>query len=429
MSEASQLRPSIESSWPKRHGHLASRARRIGPQAPVTGLRQELFTQIVQRADRSGTGAITRDRIRAYIEEWRAGLPPLAAIVSTETLEQDMVDEISGLGPLGRLMRDPTVSDVLVNGPEEIWIDRFGRLEKTPLRFDDEAHLRRVIRRVVAAQGRRIDDTAPCVDVRLGDGSRLNAVLAPVSVGGTTVSIRRSRETPLRFDDLIAFGTLTREMADVLVAAIRGRLNIVIAGGGGAGKTTLLSVLAREVPATERIVTIEETSELRIEHPHVVTLESRIANAEGVGGVDLRTLVKNALRMRADRIIVGEVRGAEAFEMLQAMHIGHDGSLTTIHANSSRDALRRLETLVVTAGDLPSEAVREIVTSAVHVVVQMARLSDGMRRIISISLVDHESQEVNVRDLFTYDHASGTFETTPTGHEFVRRLRGRQEKE
>lgn len=419
----SALRGLIGDSWRQRHGTLGPRSARPVVVQATSSLRQQLFQQVVQRSERAPGGVITRERVREIIAEWRESLPPLATVMSLGDLELDVMDEISGLGPLGRLLRDPTVSDVLVNGADEVWVDRFGRLERTGVRFDDEQHLRRVIRRVVSSQGRRLDDSSPCVDVRLADGSRLNVVLSPVSLGGTTVSIRRAREIPLHLDDLVAFGTLTREMGELLTAIVRARQNVVVAGGAGAGKTTLLNVLSASIPTEERIVTIEETAELRLDHPHVVALETRLANAEGIGGIDLRTLVRNALRMRADRIIVGEVRGAEAFEMLQAMHIGHDGSLTTIHASTPRDAIRRLETLVISGGsEIPAEAVREIVGSAVHVIVQMTRFGDGTRRVESIAAVDDGDDVLSVFELYSYSRASGHFEPGARLNDFVSRL-------
>ena len=417
------LRDLIAASWGRRRGGLRTRSARPSAVAASASLRQQLFQQVIQRAERMPGGQIGRERVREIVQEWRASLPPLASVVSVDEIELDVMDELSGLGPLGRLLRDPTVSDVLVNGPEEIWVDRFGRLERTQIRFDDETHLRRIIRRVVANQGRRLDDASPCVDVRLADGSRLNVVLSPVSLGGTTVSIRRAREVPLHLDDLIAFGSLTREMADLLVRIIRARRNVVISGGAGAGKTTLLNVLSAAIPHEERVVTIEETAELRLDHPHVVSLETRLPNAEGIGGIDLRTLVRNALRMRADRIIVGEVRGAEAFEMLQAMQIGHDGSLSTIHGSSPRESLRRLETLVLSGGtEMPAEAVGDIVASAIHVVIQMTRFNDGTRRVESISEVERLASGFAVHELFTFSRKSGHFEPAAGLNDFELRL-------
>jgi Flp pilus assembly CpaF family ATPase len=306
ISEQEDLRALIRASWNGRQrpaGALESDAEAVRGRPT---LRQRLFQRALRSLETTGGGTLDRARIRAFLEE-----SPEVEALSPEwvsQIEQELVDEAEGLGPVAPLLRDPTISDVLVNGPEEVWIDRFGRLEKTAVRFDDEAHLRRILRRMVALQGRRLDEAIPWVDLRLPDGSRLNAVLSPVSLRGSVISIRRARERIYRLDELVAFGTLTAEMAEMLTAAVRRRRNLVVSGGAGAGKTTLLNVLSRAIPPGERIVTIEETAELRLEHPHVVPLEARPANAEGMGGVDLRTLVRNALRMRADRIIVGSRR-------------------------------------------------------------------------------------------------------------------------
>lgn len=422
IESGSDLRSLIRASWNRRQIPPESVRSDAGGPAERPGLRQRLFQKLLRTLE-SGGGPLDRARIRMLLEE----------SAETETLtdeelsriEQELVDEADGLGPIARLLRDPTVSDVLINGPHEIWIDRFGRLEKTGLRFDDEAHLRRILRRMVATQGRRLDEAVPWVDLRLPDGSRLNAVLSPVSLRGSVVSIRRSRETVFRLDELVAFGTLTNEIAGLLTAAVRQRRNLVISGGAGAGKTTLLNVLSRAIPHGQRVVTIEETAELRLDHPHVVALEARPANAEGSGGVDLRTLVRNALRMRADRIIVGEVRGAEAFEMLQAMHVGHDGSLTTIHANSPRAALRRLESLVLTGGgEMSPASVGELIASTIHLVAQLTRFPDGNRRLTSLAEITLVGGEVRVRELFTYDPARGRSEPTAAYGPFMVTLAG-----
>ncbi|MBV8545020.1 MAG: CpaF family protein [Acidobacteria bacterium] len=412
------LRSLIRTSWNSRHVPPAA------INAEVTGerqgLRQRLFQRILRALETGGGGTLDRERIRTILEE-----SPETEELSDEAMsriEQELVDEVEGLGPVARLLRDPTVSDILINGPQEVWIDRFGKLERTSVRFEDETHLRRILRRMVATQGRRLDEAVPWVDLRLPDGSRLNAVLSPVSLRGSVVSIRRARETVYRLDELVAFGTLNAEMAALLTAAVRERRNLVIAGGAGAGKTTLLNVLSRAIPAGQRIVTIEETAELRLDHPHVVSLEARPSNAEGSGGVDLRTLVRNALRMRADRIIVGEVRGAEAFEMLQAMHVGHDGSLTTIHANSPRDALRRLESLVMTGGELAAATLREVIATTIHLIAQMTRFPDGSRRITSLSEITFGGSEVRARDLFVYDASCGQFESTAAYGPFLATL-------
>ncbi|MEO8380628.1 MAG: CpaF family protein, partial [Acidobacteriota bacterium] len=371
--------------------------------------RRRLFERVLRSVETSGGGVPDRARVRRILEESEElGQIPEEWL---SQIEQELVDELEGLGPVSRLLRDPTVSDILINGPHDVWVDRFGRLEKTGIRFHDDAHVRRILRRMVGAQGRRLDEATPHVDLRLPDGSRLNAVLAPISLRGSVVSIRRVREASYRLDELIAFGTLTTEMAALLTAAVQNRRNVVVSGGSGAGKTTLLNVLSRAIPAGERVITIEETAELRLDHPHVISLEARMANVEGSGAVDVRTLVRNALRMRADRIIVGEVRGAEAFEMLQAMHVGHDGSLTTIHASSPRDALRRLESLVlIGGGELPPETVRELIASTVHLVAQMTRFPDGSRRMTSIAEMARSGDDIVARDLFTFDPASASFQ-------------------
>jgi pilus assembly protein CpaF len=384
-------------------------------------LRQRLFQRILKSLETQSTGVSVRARVRRIIEE----SPELEGIDEEwlARIEGDLIDEVDGLGPVASLLRDPTVSDILINGPSDVWVDRFGKLERSSVRFEDEAHLRRILRRMVGTQGRRLDEAVPYVDLRLPDGSRLNAVLSPVSLRGSVVSIRRAREASFRMEDLVAFGSLTAEIGDLLSEAVRLRRNVLVSGGSGAGKTTLLNVLSRAIPPDERIVTIEETAELRLEHPHVIALEGRQANVEGSGGIDLRVLVRNALRMRADRIIVGEVRGAEAFEMLQAMHVGHDGSLTTIHANSVHDALRRLESLVLMGGvELGAATVSEIIASSIHLIVQLMRFPDGSRRITSVAEVVRADGATTARELFVYRPAARRFERSPAAGEFLLRL-------
>lgn len=415
------LRGLIQASRNVRYTGLGARSTSARGARLHSGLRERLFQRFLNDLEVSGGGPLDRTRMRRIIVE-----SPESAMLPEEwieRLEQELVDEAEGLGPIAPLLRDPTVSDVLVNGPSEVWVDRFGRLEKCQVRFDDEAHLRRLLRRVVSARGRRLDEASPHVDVRLEDGSRLNAVLPPISLRGPVVSIRRARTTPFRLEELIAFGTLNREMGELLEGTVRSRKSIVVSGGAGAGKTTLLNVLSRAIPFDERIVTIEETAELRLEHPHVVSLEGRMPNAEGVGEVSLRTLVKNALRMRADRIIVGEVRGSEAFDMLQAMNVGHDGSMTTVHANSPRDALRRLQSLVLMGGgEIPAKTVNELLGSAIELIVQLARYPDGTRRITSIARVVLADDELKVSELYVHGSGDGGFEATPALHEFIARL-------
>jgi len=317
-------------------------------------------------------------------------------------LERQIADDILGYGPLEPFLRDPSVTEIMVNGPGEIWIERQGRLYETTVRFSDESHLRRIINRMVAQIGRRIDVSSPMVDARLPDGSRVNAIIPPLSLRGPTLTIRKFSRDPYTMDDLINFGTVSPEAAQFLSACVRGKLNCLISGGTGTGKTTTLNALSAFVPNDERIVTIEDAAELQLQQEHVITLESRPPNIEGEGEIRIRELVRNSLRMRPDRIIVGEVRGAETLDMLQAMNTGHEGSLTTIHANSPRDALSRLETLVMTAGvELPHRAIREQISSAFDLLVQISRLVDGSRRITHITeVLRMESDVITLQDVF-----------------------------
>jgi pilus assembly protein CpaF len=322
-----------------------------------------------------------------------------------EILIGQVLDEIFGLGPLEPLIHDPSVSDILVNTHQNVYIERNGKLERTDVRFQDDRHLLQVIDRIVSAVGRRIDDSSPMVDARLPDGSRVNAIIKPLAVDGPHLSIRKFKRDALTGDDLIRFQSLTEPMLTFLKAIVRARLNVLISGGTGAGKTTLLNILSSYIPATERIVTIEDSAELQLRQPHVVRLETRPANIEGTGEVAQRMLLINSLRMRPDRIIMGEVRGAEAVDMLQAMNTGHDGSLTTLHANSPRDALSRLETMISMASlDLPEKAMRQQVASAINIVIQVARLSDGTRKIVQISeIVGMEGDVITMQDIFLFE--------------------------
>ncbi|MEW5801472.1 MAG: CpaF family protein [bacterium] len=305
-----------------------------------------------------------------------------------ERFYREVQDEVVGLGPIEPFMRDPTVSDIMVNGYKQVYVETRGKLHRTDVRFRDDAHLRKVIDRIVSAVGRRIDEFCPMVDARLPDGSRVNAIIPPVAVDGPSLSIRRFAVDPLELDDLIELKTLIPEIGELLQGIVKARLNVLISGGTGSGKTTLLNVLSRFIPADERIVTVEDAAELQLKQEHVVRLETRPSNVEGKGEISTRDLVRNTLRMRPERIIVGEVRGSEVLDMLQAMNTGHDGSLTTIHANSPRDALIRLETLVAMSGlTIPHEAVRRYISSALNVIIQCARLVDGSRKVMSLQEV------------------------------------------
>lgn len=423
------MRSLLGRDWAARRGALARRLGAPGRQlSPRDSLRRRLFERVLRDVEREGFAGLeepaARSRVRRLMDESLAGAGQDAVTPrERDRLEIELVAELRGFGPLEPLMADPTVSDVLVNGPCEVWVDRFGRLERTGLCFDDEAHVMRILARIVAAQGRHLEEAMPYVDTRLADGSRLHAMLPPLSPTGVVIAIRRPRTVPFRMSQLEECGTLSPAMGRFLEAAIRAGLNILVSGGAAAGKTTLLNVLSQSIPPSERVVTIEETAELRFEHPHVVVLETRMANIEGRGEVTLRTLVRNALRMRADRIIVGEVRSAEVFDMLQAMNLGHNGSLTTVHANGCEDALRRIETLVVMGGaELPARAIRELIGSAFHVIVHMVRQPDGMRRVAEICEVVGRGDAVAVEPLFGLG-ADGRHR--PSGHRpaFLARLK------
>ena len=321
----------------------------------------------------------------------------------------EITDDVLGHGPIDRYLKDPTVSEVMVMGTTPIYVERNGKLIRTKDRFFSQEQLRRVIERIVANVGRRIDESSPMVDARLADGSRVNAVIPPLAVDGAALTIRKFSRDPLQIHHLIEKGSITAEAAQLLAACVAGHLNILVSGGTGTGKTTMLNILSSFIPSDERIVTIEDAVELQLRQPHVVRLETRPANIEGKGAVTIRDLVKNSLRMRPDRVVIGECRGGEALDMLQAMNTGHDGSLSTIHANTPRDGLARLETLVLMAGfDLPSVAIRQQIASAVDVFVQIARFRDGSRRVVSITEVEGmEGQTITLSDIFAFDHSAG----------------------
>ncbi len=328
---------------------------------------------------------------------------PLNAL-EREQLFTEIQDEVMGLGPIESLLKDPAVTDILVNTYKHVYVEKLGKLEHTNVRFKDDAHLMRIIDKIVSAVGRRIDESSPMVDARLLDGSRVNAIIPPLAVDGPIVSIRRFAVTPLELNDLIILKTFPPEIAEILKGIVKAKLNVLISGGTGSGKTTLLNVLSRFIPEDERIVVIEDAAELQIKQEHLVRMETRPPNIEGKGEVTQRDLVKNSLRMRPDRIIVGEVRGKEAFDMLQAMNTGHEGSLTTIHANTSRDALMRLETMVAMANfDLPSEFLRRYVSSAIDVVIQASRLTDGTRKLVALEeITGMEGNIITTQEIFSF---------------------------
>ncbi len=317
----------------------------------------------------------------------------------------EVVDEVLGYGPIQPLLKDESVTEVMVNGPNQVYVERKGKLVLTDVRFRDDAHVMHVIEKIVSPLGRRIDESSPMVDARLPDGSRVNAVIPPLALKGPTITIRKFAKDPFTVHDLVGFGTFTQEMADFLLACVEGKLNVVVSGGTGSGKTTTLNVLSSFIPSDDRIVTIEDAAELQLRQEHVVTLETRPANIEGKGAITMRDLVRNSLRMRPDRIVVGEVRGGEALDMLQAMNTGHDGSLTTGHANTPRDMLSRLETMVLMAGmDLPVRAIREQISSAVDLIVQQSRLRDGSRKITHLTEVQGmEGEIITLQDIFVFE--------------------------
>jgi pilus assembly protein CpaF len=334
-----------------------------------------------------------------------------------DRLTAEIADDILGYGPLERLLSDDTITEVMVNGPNEIWIERQGRLYETTVRFNDDSHLRRIINKMVAQVGRRIDESSPMVDARLPDGSRVNAIIPPLSLSGPLITIRKFSKKRLTLDDMIAINTLSEESVDFLRRCVLAELNILISGGTGTGKTTLLNALSASIPDSDRIVTIEDAAELKLNQRHVLRLESRPKNIEGEGEIPIRELLRNSLRMRPDRIIVGEVRGAEALDMLQAMNTGHDGSLSTVHSNSPRDGLHRIETMVLMAGfDLPVRAIRQQVASALDLIVHLDRMEDGSRRVTAITEVQRmESDVITLQDIYEFKIDSIAPDRTITG--------------
>ena len=387
---------------------------KVAPATRITEVKTRIHRQLLQRLNLSNLDGRSRDEAAQMIK------PEIQVLLSTEhealnydereNLIQQILDEIFGLGPLEPLMHDPEVSDVMVNGPKRIYVERRGKLYATDVTFQDVAHLRQVIDRIVSNVGRRIDDSSPMVDARLPDGSRVNAVIHPVALDGPYLSIRKFKRDTLTGEDLLRSKSLTPQMLQLLDGVVKARLNVLISGGTGAGKTTLLNILSGYIPVDESIVTIEDSAELQLRQPNVRRMETRPPNIDGRGEITQRNLVINALRMRPDRIIVGEVRGAEAVDMLQAMNTGHDGSLTTLHANTPRDALSRLETMVsMSALRLPERAMRQQIASAIDIVIQVSRLSDGTRKVISISeLTGMEGDVITMQEIFVFDRQGMT---------------------
>ena len=379
------------------------------PEAAYQELKSRVHNRLFENLDLAKLSKVSEERIRQDVSLATQRIledeKVLLTLDERDRFVREIQDEVFGLGPLEPLLADPTISDILVNGSDQIYVERRGRLEKTSARFKDDVHLMRIIEKIVSAVGRRVDETTPMVDARLADGSRVNAIIPPLALDGPMLSIRRFGTDPLGADDLVAIGALTPEVVQLLSGIVRARLNVLISGGTGAGKTTLLNVVSSFIPDRERIVTIEDSAELLLRQEHVVRLETRPANIEGRGQIAQRDLVINSLRMRPDRIIVGEVRGGECLDMLQAMNTGHDGSLTTIHANSPRDALMRAETMVAMTGlDIPPRAVRNQIASAIDVVIQLERLSDGKRRLTSLQeITGMEGEVITMQEIFHFE--------------------------
>ena len=438
MGEASSLRDRLE----KLHGSASESAPLNAPAeeheaSTYYDLKVAIHSKLLDRIDLAALESIPEERLREELRQLveRLLLEEGVALndVERKRIVVDIQNEVLGLGPLEPLLADATISDILVNTYKQVYVERFGKLQLTDVRFGSNAHLMKIIDRIVSRIGRRVDESSPMVDARLPDGSRVNAIIPPLALDGPLLSIRRFAVVPLKAEDLLKFKTMTPQMADILAGLVKAKVNILISGGTGSGKTTLLNVLSANIPAGERVVTIEDAAELQMQQPHVVRLETRPPNIEGKGEVTQRALVRNSLRMRPDRIVIGEVRGAEVLDMLQAMNTGHDGSMTTIHANSPRDALTRMENMIGMGGlTLPPKAMRQQISSAITVVIQISRMPDGKRKVVSIQeLTGMEGDIITMQEIFTYEKTGVAPDGTVLGHfratgirpKFVQRLK------
>jgi pilus assembly protein CpaF len=432
------LRQTIEQQQPAREaaaGMLAAAAPARRTALVKSRIHREILDQVDLRTMESMAPERLRTEVKSLAEKMLDASPEPLNDSERRQVVEAIQNEMLGLGPIEPLLADPSISDILVNGPGKVYVERAGRLESTPIKFDNDAHLLRVIDKIVSRVGRRIDESSPMVDARLPDGSRVNAIIAPLALDGPSLSIRRFAVVPYGLDDLLRFGSITKAMAELVTGLVRGKLNVLISGGTGTGKTTLLNVLSAAIPAEERIITIEDAAELQLQQPHVVRLETRPPNIEGKGEVTQRALVRNSLRMRPDRIIVGEVRGPEVLDMLQAMNTGHEGSMSTIHANSARDALTRLEHMLGMGGlQAAPRTMRQQISSALSVVIQISRLSDGRRKLTSIQeITGMEGDMVTMQEIYTFEQTGvapdgrvlGQFRATGIRPKFAQRLRTR----
>ncbi len=433
------LRDTLQESTASLSDLQNSAVQTIGQDQQVIRLREQLHAKLLERLDLSAIESMGSAQLRSHLKTCVEQIVGEEKLLINEAdlvrLIGDIQNEIVGLGPLEPLLADPSVSDILVNNYATVYVERKGRLEKAPVHFDNDAHLLKIIEKIVSRVGRRIDESSPMVDARLQDGSRVNAIIPPLALDGPALSIRRFSEVPLTMSNLIEYGSLTDEMALIIAALVKAKTNILVSGGTGSGKTTLLNIMSGFIPDSERIITIEDAAELRLQQPHVVRLETRAPNLEGKGEINQRELLKNTLRMRPDRIVVGEVRGAEVLDMLQAMNTGHEGSLTTVHANTARDSLTRLENMIGLAGlRVEQRALRQQIVSAISVIIQSARLSDGKRKVTSIQEVTGmEGEMITLQEIFSFEQTGvapdgtvlGRFRATGIRPRFADRLAAR----